>query len=133
MAKRRIRFKSAVRLGAGGVAAAEFALIAPVLIAMMLSVYDIGNAVWQRLLLQQALRAGGQYAMSFPTQTSGITQVITASLSGLTQVTVVAPAMSPPPGDGPPYYVTLSASRPYAPFLLPLNTENVASYVVRVQ
>ena len=126
------------------VAAVEFAIIASFLLMLLLGLYDIGNAVHERLLLQQALRAGGQYAMAFPDQTgdtdspdNGIVQAIEQALpANGTGVTIATPVMSPEAGSGPPYYITLGATRPYSaflPFLRGLLTENAASYVVRVQ
>jgi Flp pilus assembly protein TadG len=60
-----------VRQSGRGIAAAEFALIAPVMILLLFGLYDIGNAIQDRMQLQQALRAGGQFALSFPDQTTG--------------------------------------------------------------
>jgi Flp pilus assembly protein TadG len=124
-----------------GVAALEFAIVAPVLIAMALSAYDIGNAVQQRMLLQQALRAGGQYAVSFPVQTNidgsldtnDIAQAVNQALptGWLPQNPTVT--FSPNPGSGPPYYVAITASRPFSPLLLTVIPDTAGSYVVRVQ
>jgi hypothetical protein len=127
-----------------GVAAVEFAIIASFLLLLVLGLYDIGNAIHQRMLLQQALRAGGQYAILYPDQTgdgkaenNGIVEAIAQALpvngSG---VIIAQPVMSPDVGYGPPYYITLGASLPYAallPFFNHVLTENSASYVVRVQ
>jgi Flp pilus assembly protein TadG len=127
-----------------GVAALEFALIASALLILLLGGYDIGNAIQQRMLLQQALRAGGQYAMSFPTQTdpsgsvgtdSGIVQAINQALPAnwLSQEPTVT--FSPDPGHGPPYYITMSATRPFSAILLGTLLPDTTSgtYVVRVQ
>lgn len=50
-----------------GVAALEFSLVAGVLVALLLGVFDIGSAVQQNIRLAEAVRAGGQFAISFPT------------------------------------------------------------------
>jgi Flp pilus assembly protein TadG len=143
----------ALRHDRRAVAAAEFALIVPVLVTLLLGVFEIGNAVHQQLVLQQALRAGGLYALSFPTQTgeispanNGILLAIQAALPpswtmnvaaaplGTTNATVTATL-----SGGPPYFVKLTASVPYVPVsaLLPIfpstYTENKASYEIRVQ
>jgi Flp pilus assembly protein TadG len=132
-----------------GVAAVEFALIAGALMTLLLGVYDIGNAIQQRLVLQQALRAGGLYAVSFPTQSDGIAAAINAALPASWQanVTVTPPRMwctcsgsgttdSCPlscAGGTPQVFVTLGVSRPYSPYLFRALGDNTASYVVRVQ
>ena len=106
--------------------------------SLLLSTYDIGNAVQQQLQLEQALRAAGQYAMSFPTQTGGlnstnngivlaIQQALPANL--LPSLTPTATATANP---GPSYIIKLSATLTYSSFLLPI-TNLSASYVVRVQ
>jgi Flp pilus assembly pilin Flp len=55
-----------VMLDRQGVAAAEFALIAGVLLTLLIGAYDIGGAIQQNIRLAAAVRAGGQYAVSFP-------------------------------------------------------------------
>jgi Flp pilus assembly protein TadG len=119
-----------------GVAVTEFALVAPVLATLLVGVVDIGGAVYQQAMLQQALRAGGQYAVSFPTQSgsiddpnNGILLAIQQALpANLTNVTVATPVVT----LGPPSYVALSASCPFSPLLLPITTLSV-NYVVRIQ
>jgi Flp pilus assembly protein TadG len=123
-----------------GVAAAEFALIAPVIVALLLSVYDLGNAIQQQLQLQQALRAGGLYALAFPTQTGG-----TGNDGILEAVQQALPANLLPPnatltatltsgGTNPQtYYMNLTATVPYAPFILLTLTQLSARYVIRIQ
>ena len=50
----------------GGVSATEFALIAPMLIAGLLPMADIGLAAYQRMSMDHVLRAGAQRAMDDP-------------------------------------------------------------------
>ena len=50
-----------------GVAAVEFAIIVPVLLALTMGVIDFGMYIGTRIELEQALRAGGQYALKDPT------------------------------------------------------------------
>lgn len=52
--------------GESGVAAVEFALIAPILIAAVLTMSDLGFAIHERAEIDQALRNGAQYAISDP-------------------------------------------------------------------
>lgn len=122
-----------------GVAAVEFALVATPMLILMLGVYDVANAVQERLLMQQALRAGGQYAISFPPPvgditSSGAAAVVSAVNQALPQswkdnppaITVTFPACSG-------ICIGLAATRPYVPFLPGLLAENSATYVIRVQ
>jgi Flp pilus assembly protein TadG len=119
-----------IQCGRRGVAALEFALIAPVLILLLLGVYDIGNAVDEQMVMQQALRAAGQYAMSFPENNNGILAAIQQGYpSGWTGVTST---VTGPSGNAPPYYVTLQASLTFPSLILPLPATTV-TYVVRVQ
>jgi Flp pilus assembly protein TadG len=119
-----------IRGGRRGVAALEFALIAPVMILLLLAAYDIGNAVDEQMVLQQALRAAGQYAISFPNNNSGILEAIQQGYPK--SWTGVTPNVTEPSGDGPPYYVTLQALVTFPSLILPLPTTTV-TYVVRVQ
>lgn len=47
-----------------GVSAVEFALLAPVLVMGTLSTVDIGRAVYEKMVIDQALRAGAQLAIA---------------------------------------------------------------------
>jgi pilus assembly protein CpaE len=142
----------AFRNDRSGVAAAEFALIASFILTLMLGVYDVGNAIQQRLQLEQAVRAGAQYALSWPDQTSGISAAISAALpAGWTNATVSAGspvcycwssgggATASPcgnvcaAGSTKRSYVTLSATNNSAPFLLSAVAGNSVTYVVRFQ
>lgn len=140
------RWKSIIlglRRDARGVAAAEFALIAPILAALLFGVFNIGNLVYQQSVLQQALRAGGLYALSFPTQTgalnspnSGIAMAIMQALPPTWTDANPTAVLSPAPPAGPPYYITMTVTRPYAWFQSAIPTAlagPTTSYVVRVQ
>jgi hypothetical protein len=125
-----------------GVAALEFAMVATVMLILLLGGYDVASVIQIRLQLQQALRVGGQYAMAYPTQSfgnglegqNGIILAVKQALPNLPGVTVRPPAMSPSAGEGPPYYMTLTASAPYTPLLILGPTiENSVTYVVRFQ
>jgi Flp pilus assembly protein TadG len=143
-----------VRQDRRGVAAAEFAMIVPVFLIMLLATYDIGNYVLQQMQLQQALRAGGQYALSFPTQYSGMESAITAALPSGLQTTVTFPSSptascvcwssggstpvacsaSCASGTTKQSTLTLTAQLPYSPFMFAtLGTTISGTYVVRFQ
>lgn len=47
-----------------GVSAVEFALVAPVLLACLIGIYDVGTMVYKRADMQSALRSGTQYFMN---------------------------------------------------------------------
>lgn len=137
-----------------GVSAIEFGVVVPIIGIIILGTYDLGNLVQQRMKLADAVRAGGQYAMSYPTSTSGIRAAVTAALpAGWTGVTVGSPtttcacwsagggetaascAADPvcPAGQVTERFVTLTASRTYTPLLLVSFTSVSANYVARVQ
>jgi len=133
----------------------ELAIVCAILVPAVLAVVDIGNAAQQQIELQQALHAGGQYAMSFPTDTTGITSAITNALpsnwvSGSTKnITLATPTASCTcwtsgstsncAGSGAPCtsgqtverFMTLTASSTYTgSFISPTIS---ASYVARYQ
>lgn len=47
-----------------GAAAVEFGLIAPILVAMMLGIFDLGRMTYDRTDLHSAVRSGAQYFMA---------------------------------------------------------------------
>lgn len=132
-----------------GSVAVEFAFILPVVATMLIGLYDIGYAVQQRLMLQQAVRAGGQFALSFPTLPAGMMQSIQNALPPeWTDVIVSVPAVcgcpaAPPSsdcapdcelGETPETFVTLTVSRPFGALMLAtILPRSTASYVVQVQ
>lgn len=63
------RLSSLVRrqdVGEDGVSAVEFALVAPVLLVALLSMVDVGFAIYERMTIDYVLRAGAQAAMGDP-------------------------------------------------------------------
>lgn len=139
-----------LRRNCRGIAAAEFALIAPVMLTMMFGLYDIGNAIQIRLQLEQAVRAGGQFALSWPDQAGGISAAIKAALPPTWNASVSASApacwcwdsggstatpcsTTCPSGSTKRSYVTLTATNNASPFLFSAVAGNSATYVVRFQ
>lgn len=138
-----------------GIAGAEFALIAIVMLNLVLAAYDAGTVVLQTSQLAQAVRAGGQFAMSFPTDTAGMTRVVTANLptniSGATTAVIldcvtsgtadnpcdaggtVVTAWDRCPAGTTERFVHLTATVTYTPFLLTPLTSNTACYAARIQ
>ncbi len=62
--------------GQDGVAAVEMALCFVVLLAFLLPMIDVANIAYAGIRLNSAARTGAQYAMSYPTDTSGIQSVV---------------------------------------------------------
>ena len=84
-ALRRIGVATAVE--SNGAAAVEFAIIAPVLLLMIAGMIDFSLYIGTRIELEQALRAGGQYALKDFTDTTTITSAV-VNATDLTPLTV---------------------------------------------
>jgi Flp pilus assembly protein TadG len=114
-----------------GASAAEFGIIAPVMVLLVAGLADIGAAMQQAIRLENAARAGAQFAMSFPSNQAGIAAAAAAALgSAGAGATVVASApfcACPGGGDatvacegtpcaGAPSgtYVTVTVTRPFS-------------------
>jgi len=70
-----------------GVAAVEFGLIAPLLLLMVAGLIDFASYISTKIELEQALRAGGQYALLDFTDAATITSAVTDA-TDLTPLTV---------------------------------------------
>ena len=140
-----------------GVAAAEFAMVASVLLVFVVAILDIGGSIQQRMVLQQAVRAAGIYAQSFPSQSgaggNGIAGAVTAALpstwTDVQQTALLCPGASADPGincspscggSASGTYMVLQVCRPYKPFLIQTGNCTVAgqsgncvSYVIKLQ
>ena len=62
-----------------GAIAVEFALIAPVLAALVVGMFEYFGATHQAMQLASAARAGAEYALSYPSDSTGIEQAIQGS------------------------------------------------------
>lgn len=134
------------------VAAAEFAVIAPVMVLLLAGLVDLAGAMQQTIRLENAARAGAQYAMSFPDDTAGIMAATTSALGGADGTVSIVPAYCACPGgsttavacegtpcDGAPsaVYVEISVIRSYAAiigiggFVLPSTLSGTAVARVR--
>ena len=71
-----------------GSAALEFGLVATMVLALLLFAFDVGLSMLQYAQLNVAVRAGGQYAMTFPTDEGGIHAAVTAALPSTLQAAV---------------------------------------------
>ncbi len=70
---------SCFRSSCEGVSAIEFALITPVLLVFLIGVTDFGLAMFHKMELQSAVRAGAQYALSDGTDTASIISAVVNS------------------------------------------------------
>lgn len=55
-----------------GVAAVEFALVAPVLLVLALGIVDYGEMIWQQEAVDNAVAAGADYAVAYGWNPGGI-------------------------------------------------------------
>jgi Flp pilus assembly protein TadG len=80
----RIRFESALRNFAkniSGVAAIEFAFVAPLMAAALVLTFDVGMLTIQRTDMQSAVRAGAQYLMDGGRDMDRMSAIVNASWS----------------------------------------------------
>jgi Flp pilus assembly protein TadG len=133
-----------------GISALEFAIIGTLMAGSIAAAVDLGDAAQQRIQLQQGVRAGGAYALQYPTDTTGITNAIKNALPSSWQAaaTISTPTTSCGCWDGSTLtasascscsgsnslekFMTLSVSTPYSPIMSGITT-NTASYVIRFQ
>nr|WP_294556175.1 TadE/TadG family type IV pilus assembly protein [uncultured Rhodopila sp.] len=144
-----------------GVSAIEFAFIASGMALLAFGAYDFGNAEQKQIQLQEAVRAGGAYAISRPTDTTGIQAAVTNALPngwalikgnvltvncswidpGATTPTLNAlPSCKPTDLAGAPAksgktisIMATSTYTPIYPWPFPFPTSSTATYVVRFQ
>lgn len=138
-----------------GVAAAEFAMVATVLLLFIVAIVDIGASIQQRMVLQQAARAAGIYAQSFPTQTNDIISAVQAALpstwsdanvatpltcSGASSAQLSGCVQACGGGTSGDTYLVVQICKPYKPFLFATGNCNVGtqpgncvSYVIKLQ
>jgi Flp pilus assembly pilin Flp len=81
-----------------GVSAIEFAVIASIVCALALGAFDLGNAAQQRVALEEAVRAGGQYAIHFPTNVTASSSDPISIQSVVTNALPVGWSLSNPGG-----------------------------------
>ncbi|WP_439579389.1 TadE/TadG family type IV pilus assembly protein [Elioraea sp.] len=135
-----------------GTSAVEFGMIAPALVLLLAGLVDFAGAMHQTIRLENAARAGAQYAMSFPEDTAGIVAATTNALGEQGGTVAVVPAYCACPGggttavscEGTPcdgavsaVYVEVNITRPYAAvmgigrFVLPSSLSGTAVTRVR--
>lgn len=140
-----------------GAVAVEFGLAAPVLLAVLVPVADLGIAFSQQQQLRQAVQAGAQYATSHAWNQNS-PNAIAAAITGATTLSGVTVSPSPYQQCGCPsssgitttqcsgncvngdtlgYYVFITARLPYTPILpytlLGSSTVLTAQSIVRIR
>ena len=132
------------RIGSRGLAAAEFALMAPALLLLLLGGYDVANLVQTSIRLERAARAGAQYAAADPSNMAAVQSQVIAAWPDLTTANVPLPSHACQCGttavactqtcaDGLVETVTVTAQRTLTPFLLHGVTTGHGSAVVRIR
>jgi Flp pilus assembly protein TadG len=132
-----------------GVAAIEFMLIALALFTLLLAAAGFGDVTQRQIAIQSAVRAGGEYARFFPTDSSGIQNAVTNalpsgySLTGSPTVTcscngagTSCSAIATGATCTAPFLINISASMPASSITTPFWSQsfnNSASYEVRIQ
>lgn len=112
-----------------GLGAIEFGFIAPLLLTMMLGVFDFGLAYWQQMEIANAADAGAQWGMDNAYDGTSITTVAQSAtnLSGIsvspsnpcgcaasTGVSIYACGSTCPDGTAPKTYIVVSAHACYS-------------------
>lgn len=128
-----------------GAALVEFALIAPLMIALLGGATDLGGAISQSLRVENAARTGAQYITRMPSDPAGAQTAALNTLSGVSGAAVPLPVMvcqCPSAGSatggavvsctstcatGMEQYFTVTATAPFSPIfptssLLPFDT-----------
>lgn len=129
-----------------GVAATEFALVAPVLVILALGVIDVGNAVSENFDLKAAARVGAEFAVANSTDTAGIEAAVRSAnnndsdaLSVTTTVfcecsfqsSITCGESCPGTEDTTPrQFVTVSVTDSYNPLFLPDDEDDEDSYAI---
>src|SRR5690349_7195669 len=81
------------RLGDRGVAAAELAVVAPLLVLLLFGTYDVANAVQTSIALERAVRAGAQYAAANSSDLEAVRAQVIAAWPVLTASDVPLPML----------------------------------------
>ena len=129
----------------------EYALFLPVFMILLAIAFDFGMAVYDSMSLKEAARAGAQYAMKAPSDSAGLTAVvsnatgvnpanltITSNLScQCANGTSVGCGTSCADGSATETYVSVSVQEPYTTLLpypaslAPLSLQGMASLRIR--
>ncbi|NCQ29235.1 MAG: hypothetical protein GW802_17680 [Armatimonadetes bacterium] len=102
-----------------GQAAAELAILLPLLALMMAGVVDIARGFHARINLTNAVREGARYGAGAPTDATGIRQAVISELAGtsLKDLSSDAISISTPNGTDARNPLTVSATASFGTFL----------------
>jgi hypothetical protein len=132
------------RIGRRGIAATEFALVAPVLLLLLLGTFDAANLLQTSIRLERATRAGAQLATADSSNMTAIRNQVIAAWPELTQEDVPLPVLACEcagiamacgescAGDLV-QTITVTAQRSLSPYLLPTMSMGRSSAVVRLR
>ena len=99
-----------------GVAAVEFAIVAPVFVIMILGIIEIGRAIMVQQIITNASREGARRAITESATTSEVQSVVNDYLAATSVTGAVSVNVSPAPGPmigfGDPITVTVTV--PYS-------------------
>lgn len=132
------------RLGRRGIAAAEFALLAPVLLMVLLAGSDAATAVQTSIALERAVRSAAQYAAFDSSDMAAIQARVIAAWPVLTTADVPLPtvgcecagtatACTASCASGLAKTVTITAQRHLGTYLLPAMALGSGHAVVRLR
>lgn len=132
------------RLDNRGIAAVEFAVVAPVLLLLLLATFDIGNYMQTSIRLERAARAGAQHAMADSADMLAIRDRVIAAWPELTTADVPLPTLAceclatvvvctQACSSGMVQTVAVTAQRTLTTFLLPNASRATGTAVVRLR
>lgn len=138
----------------GGTASVEFALLAPVLVFLLIGIFDYGKAAYEAMQVQDAAQAGAEYALRYGWNSGNIENAVTSTTTSISVSATPAPTQSCGCVSGTSIvsascgsacsgggtagtYVTVSAQAPYSPILsypgISLPSTLTAQTTVRIQ
>jgi Flp pilus assembly protein TadG len=121
--------------GCSGIAAIEFAIVAPTLVLLFICTADLSLGIYRKMQVQNAAQSGTAYAMLYGFTQTSISSAVTNATgyssvaatpqpaefcgcpSASTGVTSIACTSTCPSGATPGTYVTVSAQATYRPIL----------------
>ncbi|MGK7869791.1 TadE/TadG family type IV pilus assembly protein [Falsiroseomonas sp. E2-1-a20] len=127
-----------------GIAAVEFAVVAPVLLLAILAAHDVANLAQTSIRLERAARAGAQQAAADPADLAAIRARVIAAWPALSEADVPMPVLAcecaaspvacdlPCPG-GATRLLTVTATRKLVPHLLHGLTKGTGHAVLRLR
>jgi Flp pilus assembly protein TadG len=92
--RRLLDWAASLRYQTDGAAAIEFAIIGPMLIAIMVPLIDLGLGFYQKMQVEDAAQAGAQYAMAHGWNSAAIQNAVSVATALSTITASPAPAQS---------------------------------------